>query len=127
MAAASNTYLTAVLYRVTVKATGDVFYALPTGAPDGSCHEVRRAGKNKLTCTCADHLYRQRECKHILALRDHLNAKRAAAIIHQAEQIAAKASPPAPATPARRALTEQERRDTALPSCDDEPFSMFKS
>ncbi len=118
MAAAINTYLASVVYRVTVKATGKVFYAMPTGAADGSCYQVTKQG-SKYACTCPDHQYRKRDCKHILALVDHLKAKAQRAVIHQAEQIAAEAS--APASPAVK-----HTKANALPYDDGAPFSIFK-
>src|SRR5690242_20321976 len=102
MAAAINTYLSAVIFRVTIKATGRVCYAMPTGLADGSCYYVTKQ-TNKYSCTCPDHQYRSRDCKHILALIDHLKVKTQARIIHQAEQIAANA--PAPRVPERLAMT----------------------
>jgi hypothetical protein len=90
-AAVINTYTAAVIYRVTVKATGETFYAMPTSANDGTFYHVK-AQHGKLVCNCPDATYRHRNCKHILALADHLREKRAASIIHQAEQIAAKAT-----------------------------------
>jgi uncharacterized Zn finger protein len=124
-AAIINTYQTAAIFRVTVKATGKVFYAMPTGAGDGSCYHVEKRANGKLTCTCPDHQYRSRDCKHILALVAHLRAKAQAAIIRQAEQIAANA--PAPSVPERTAMTPAARRETALLYTDDKPFSIFKS
>lgn len=108
MSAAINTYTTAVIYKVTVKATGETFYAMPSGAGDGSCYQVK-AQHGKLVCNCPDATYRHRNCKHILALADHLREKRAGSIIHQAEQIAAKA-PTIPPT-----------KDNALPARYSEP------
>ncbi len=125
MAAAINAYITAVIFRCTDKASGNVFYAMPTGAPDGSCYQVKKLAAGKYSCTCPDHQYRKRDCKHILGLVNHLKVKAQARVIHQAEQIAAEASaapaPAAPASPARHA--------DALPAwaTDDKPFSIFKS
>jgi hypothetical protein len=119
MAAAINAYITAVIFRCTHKATGRVYYAMPTGKADASCYYVTKEAAGKYACTCPDHQYRKRDCKHILALVDHLKAKAQARVIHQAEQIAAEAS--APASPAVK-----HTKANALPYDDSAPFSIFK-
>jgi hypothetical protein len=125
MAAAINTYTSAVIYRVTLKKTGRVFYAMPTGLADGSCYQITKEA-GKYSCTCPDCQYRKRDCKHILALIDHLQAK-AALKAASAPAPAPKAQPSPVLSPARAAMTLAERRDTALLYTDDAPFSIFKT
>jgi len=113
MAAAVSTYQPTVIYKVTVKATGETFYAAPTSANDGTCYKVA-AEHGALTCTCPDATYRKRDCKHIQAVAE---------VIRLASQRQPAKS--APLSPERAAMTPAQRRETALLYTDDRPFSIY--
>ena len=78
MAAAINAYQPTAIYKVTVKATGQTFYAAPSGADDGFCYRIEHH-PGHYSCTCPDATYRQRACKHLQAFTAYLKEKRQAA------------------------------------------------
>lgn len=60
------------LIRPTYEPNGPNAWYITETARAGGLYQVRRYPGDRCTCTCPDHRYRQRDCKHILWLKHHV-------------------------------------------------------
>lgn len=56
------------MIRPATRRLGPDHWLITETAKAGGLYEVRRYGR-RYTCTCPDHRHRDRDCRHILALR----------------------------------------------------------